>query len=108
MHYGALEGQIFEFQDESHIFGCKHPMEQHILCAYLDIVGRGDVTDRDMRFHIKFASAKLGHPSRNIPLYRIGTHANQAGGACAMKLVGFYDESIKKMGRWLPLSNAFL
>ena len=62
-----------------------------LLCAYWDSVVRGDVTDRDIRFHMKFAAAKLGYPSRNIPLDRIDTHSNRAGGACAMKLAGFDD-----------------
>ena len=61
------------------------------LCAYWDSVGRGDVTDMDMRFHMKFSAEKLGYPSRNIPLDSIDTHLNQAGGACAMKLAGFDD-----------------
>ena len=77
-----------------------------ILCAYWDIFGRGDVTDRDMSFHITFSAAKLGYPIRNIPLDRIDTHLNRAGGACEMKLSGFDDESIIKMGRWLTMSNA--
>ena len=80
----------------------------NVLCAYWDSVGRGDVTYRDLSFHIKFAAAKLGYPSSNIPLDRSDAHLNRAGRACAMKLEGFDDESIRKMGRWLPSSNAFL
>ena len=57
---------------------------------------------------MKFAAAKLGYTSRNILLDRIDTHSKQASGACAMKLAGFGDESIRKMITWLPLSNAFL
>ena len=57
---------------------------------------------------MKFAVAKLGYPSSNIPLDRIDTHSNRAGGACEMKLAGFDNESIRKMVRWLPSSNAFL
>ena len=57
---------------------------------------------------MKFAAAKLGYPIRNIPLDSIDTHSNRSGGACAMKLAGFDDESIRKIGRWLPPSNAFL
>ena len=75
---------------------------------YWDSFGRRNVTDRDMRFHMKIAAYKIGYPSRNILLDRIDTHSNRAGGACAMKLAGFYDESIRKMVRWLPPSNAFL
>ena len=55
-----------------------------------------------MSFHMKFEAEKLGYPSRNIPLDRIDTHSNRAGGACAMKLAGFDDESIRKMVIWLP------
>ena len=57
---------------------------------------------------MEFAAETLSYPSRNIPLDRIDTHLNQAGGVCAMKLAGFDDESIRTMGRWLPSSNAFL
>ena len=57
---------------------------------------------------MKFAASKLGYPSRNIPLDRIDTHSNRAGEARAMKLAGFDDESIRKMGKWLPSSNDFL
>ena len=78
------------------------------MCAYWDSVVRGDVTDRDISFHMKFAAAKLDYPIRNIPLDSIDAHSNQAGGACAMKLAGFDDESIIKMVKWLPWSNAFL
>ena len=78
------------------------------LCEYWDSVGRGNVTYKDMSFHMKSAAAKLVYPSRNIPLDRIDTHSNRSGGACSMKLAGFDDEIIRKMGRWLPLSNAFL
>ena len=44
---------------------------------------------------MKLAASKLGYSSRNIQLDRIDTHSNQAGGACAMKLAGFYDEIIR-------------
>ena len=79
-----------------------------LLCAQWYIVGRDDVTDRDMSFHMKFAAAKLGYPIRNIQLGRFDTHSNRAGGACAMKLAVFDDESIRKKGIWFLLSNAFL
>ena len=61
-----------------------------------------------MSFHMKFAAEKLGYPIRNIRLDRIETHSKQAGRAWEMKLTGFNDKSIRKMGRWLPLSNALL
>ena len=46
---------------------------------------------------MKFAAAKLGYPRRNILLERIDTHSNRAGGAYAINLAGFDDESIRKM-----------
>ena len=92
----------------SHTYLDTNILRATILCEYWDSVGRDDVTDRDMIFHMKFAAAKLFYPSRNIPLDRIDTHLKWAGGACAMKLAGFDDESIRKIGRWLLSSNAFL
>ena len=77
--------------------------EMTILCAYRDSVGRGDVTDRDMHFHMNFSASKFRYPIRNIPLDRIDTHSNRAGGACAMKLPVFDYESIRKIGIWLLL-----
>ena len=101
MHHGALERQIFACPVKALARRVTH-VRLHTsdgtkrFCAYLDSVGRGDVTDRDIIFHMKFAAAKLGYPTRNIPLDRIDTHSNQAGGAYAMKLSGFDDESIGK------------
>ena len=77
------------------------------MCIW-DSVGRGDVTDRDMGFHMKFAAEKLGYPIRNIPLYRIDTHLNRAGGACAMTLAGFYDESIRRNGNMVAVVECFI
>ena len=79
-----------------------------IMCAYQESVRRGDVTYREMDFYMKFAAEKLGYPIRNILLDRIDTHSNRSGGACAMKLAGFDEKSIRKMERWLLSSNAFL
>ena len=41
-------------------------------------------------------------------LDRIVTHLNRAGGACAIKLAVFDDDSIEKMVRWMPSVNNFL
>ena len=62
-----------------------------LLYAHWDSVGRSDITNRGMSFHMKFAAEKLGSPSRNILTNRIDTYSNQAGRACAMKLSGFDD-----------------
>ena len=113
VHHGALAIKIFACPVKAlarrftHIW--VHTSDgSTLLCEHWDSVGRGDVTDRDMRFHMKFSASKFRYPIRNIPLDRIDTHSNRAGGACEMKLAGFDDESIRKMGRWLPSSNDFL
>ena len=113
VHHGALEGQIFACpvkalaRQVSHI--CVHTSyETTFLCEYWNSIGRGNVTDRDISFYMKITAEKLGYPIRNILPDRIDTYSNQAGGACAMKLAGFDDGSIRKMGIWLPLLNYFL
>ena len=101
VHHGSLERQIFACPVKAlsrrvaHIWVHTSDVTT-LLCAHWDSVGRGDVTDRDMSFHMKFAAAKLGYPSMNIPIDRINTHLNWADGECAMKLAGFDDERIKK------------
>ena len=63
----ALERRVTHIQ--VHTFD-----EITLFCAYWDSVGRDDVTDRDMSIHMKFVAAKLGYPSRYIPLDRIEIH----------------------------------
>ena len=102
MHHGSLERQIFACPVKSLARRVAH-IQVHtsdrtkLLCTYWESVGRGNVTARYMSFHMKVAGAKFGYPSRNILLDRIDTHSNRSGGACAMKLEGFDDESIRKM-----------
>ena len=106
VHHGSLEVQIFACpvkalaRQVSHI--CVHTSyETKFLCEYWNSIGRGNVTDRDISFYMKITAEKLGYPIRNILPDRIDTYSNQAGGACAMKLAGFDDGSIRKMGIWL-------
>ncbi len=39
---------------------------------------------------------------------QMDTHSLRSGGACALKLAGYDEVYIRKMGRWAPKSNAFL
>lgn len=78
------------------------------LCSYWDDIGRGDVTDTNIRFAVKFAAKALNYPERGIPLERIDTHSLRSGGACALSLAGYKDREIMKMGRWAPNSTAFM
>ena len=78
MHHGVLEIQIFACPVKALSRRVTH-IRVHtsngttLLCAYWNSVGRVDVTDRDMSFHMKSAE-KLGYPSRNILLDRIDNH----------------------------------
>lgn len=82
--------------------------EEAFLCSYWDDVGRGDITDGAIRYAIKHAARVLDYPARGIPIKRVDTHSLRSGGACALKLAGYGETEIKKMGRWAPESQAFL
>ena len=113
MHHGPLEGKIFLCPVKALARRVTH-IRVHIsygatlLCAHLYSVSRGYVMDRDMRFHMKILAEKLGYPIINIPLDRIDTHLNQAGGASSMKLAGFDDESIGKNRKMVAVIKYFL
>ena len=99
-----MEGQIFAYPVKARVRRVANIRVYTsdgttLLYAHWDSVGRRDPTHMYMSFHMKFAAEKLGYPSRNIPLDRIDTHLNPAGGACAMKLAGFDDGSIRTFGR---------
>ena len=111
VHHGLLKGQTFACPLKALARLVTH-IQVHtyngttLLCEYWDSVGRRNVTD--IIFHMKFQAVKLGYLSRNIPMKRIDMHLNRAGGACAMKLAGFYDKSIRKIGGQLISPYAFL
>ena len=112
VHHGVLEGQIFACSMKvmarrvTHIW--VHTYNgTHFLCEYWDSVGRGNVMDMDMSFHMKFTAAKLGYTRSKISLDRIETNLYRAIRVCPMKLEGFGDESIRRMGIWLLSSNDF-
>ena len=78
------------------------------LCSYWDVVGRGDVTDSNIRYAVKFAATALKYPERGIPIDRIDTHSLRSGGACALSVAGYKEMDIMKMGRWAPKSTSFM
>ena len=79
VNHGVLEGQIFACPVKAPARRVAH-IQMHtfygtkLLCEYWDSVGRGNVTDRGMSFHMKFSAEKLSYPSSNIPLDGIDTH----------------------------------
>ena len=78
------------------------------LCSYWDDIGRGNVTDDNVRYAVKVAAASLKYPERGIPIARVDTHSLRSGGACALKIAGYRDTVIQKMGRWKADSKAWL
>ena len=68
----------------------------------------GSVTDNQIRLSVKFAAKALQYEKRGIPINRIDTHSLRSGVACALKLAGYDEVQIKKLGRWKPKSNTFL
>jgi len=43
-----------------------------------------------------------------MPINWMDNHSPQSGGGCVLKLAGYDDTGIKKMGRWAPNSTSFL
>ena len=58
VYHGALEGHILEYPVEALARRVRHSWVHNfdgttLLCAYWDSVGRGNVIDRDISFHMK-------------------------------------------------------
>ena len=83
-------------------------LEQALICLYWDVVGHGIVTDQQIQYAVKTAAGALKYERRGIPIDRVNTHSLRSGGACALKLAGYDEVEIRKVGRWAPRSNAFL
>lgn len=64
------------------------------------------IIPEQIRAGIRHAAAMDGLEARGFDLRRIGSHSLRAGGAVALKLAGYDEVTIRKMGRWS--SNTFL
>ena len=62
------------------------------------------VTSKDMITRIRSASKALNLSKKGIDPDMVGAHSLRAGGAMAMKLHGFDETTIMKMGRWRSLT----
>ena len=49
---------------------------------------------------VRCAARLAGLASRGFDITRIGTHSLRAGGAVALKLAGYDETTIMKLGRW--------
>jgi hypothetical protein len=77
-----------------------------LLCASFDSqAGKWThVTSKDIITAVRSAAHKLQLHEKAIDPDLIGAHSLRAGGAMALKLHGFDDTTIMKMGRWTSLT----
>ena len=113
IHYEAVEGNVHACPVRAlgrrycHI-RANTKAGKTFLCAYWDRVGRGNISDQEIRVAVKAAASALKYPQRGMSLKRIDTHSLRSGGACALKLAGKDNVTIRKLGRWAPKSNTWL
>ena len=75
--------------------------ESSLLPTYNDSLGHGDVTNGQISFAVKRAATAINYKRREIPIDNINSHYLHVGGACALQIVGYADQTIKKMGSGL-------
>ena len=71
-----------------------------IISTYWDHIGKGNITDVDIRVALRRAVILLDLQKNGITSDRVGTHSLRSGGAMALKFAGAKPEEIMKMGRW--------
>jgi hypothetical protein len=64
------------------------------------------VSASDIRAAIRLCAVADNLESSGYDLRRIGSHSLRSGGAMRLKLAGYDDDIIKKLGRWT--SNTYL
>ena len=75
-----------------------------LLCSYFDKEVWHMVSSKHMVDTVRKVANTLKLQSSGIDLDLIGSHSLRAGGAMALKLHGYEDTTIKKMGRWTSLT----
>ena len=76
-----------------------------LLCSVFTEKGQWEfVTAKDIITTVRAAARKLNLQEQAIDPDLIGAHSLRAGGAMALKLHGFDDTTIMKMGRWTSLT----
>lgn len=82
--------------------GCDTP-----ISLYMSHPGTGPhhITDRDIIKTVRRAVTRVGILQQGYKLDHVGSHSLRAGGAMALTLNGFDENTIKKMGCWS--SNTF-
>ena len=77
-----------------------------LISTFFDHIGKGHVTDDDMRKSVRRAVTVLRLEKHGILASRVGTHSLRSGGAMALKFAKADRDDIKKFGRWS--SDTFL
>ena len=77
--------------------------ENHI-CDYYEAGEWHSITSSDIVRLVKAATRQLQLSQQAIDLDMVGSHSLRAGGAMALKLHGYDDTTIMKMGGWSGLT----
>lgn len=75
-----------------------------LLCDYFADGSWHSVTSKEIVQVLRVGARALGLDKQAIDPDLIGAHSLRAGGAMALKLHGFDDTTIMKMGRWTSLT----
>jgi hypothetical protein len=77
---------------------------ERLLCDYYADDMWHSATSKDIIDVVRLSAKALGLQNQGIDPDLIGAHSLQAGGAMALKLHGFDNITIMKMGRWTLLT----
>jgi hypothetical protein len=80
------------------------PDDNHLLCEYFHDDEWHSVTSKDIITMVRASAKLLKLGDQGIDPDLIGAHSLRAGGAMALKLHGFDDTTIMKVGRWTSLT----
>ncbi len=78
--------------------------DSSLLCEYWDGQAFTSIESKDIIEIVREAATELNTSEQAIDPDLIGAHSLRAGGAMALKLHGYDDTTIMKMGRWTSLT----
>jgi hypothetical protein len=80
------------------------PTHDRLLCSYFDNNAWHTITSSDIIAMVRTSAKALNLQDQGIDPDLIGAHSLRAGGAMALRLHGYDDTTIMKMGRWTSLT----
>jgi hypothetical protein len=87
-----------------HILSAPSGTSENHICDYYDNGEWFSITASDIVKLVKVATRQLQLNKQAIDPDMVGSHSLRAGGAMALKLHGYDDTTIMKMGRWSGLT----